>query len=98
MLFFFFQNEYFFNIVNFVKAIIREPNDLRQKSAADISCAEERRTLETTTMTLQSSISRCTTKMNAFFWLSNSKHSFRNQHYSSVIYCVPRAKAISFQK
>lgn len=69
-----------------------------KNAAADISRAEERTTLETTTMTLQSFISRCTTKMNAFFWLSNSKHSFRNQYYSSVLYYVPRAKAISFHK
>jgi len=35
--------------------------------AGDISRAEERTTLETTAMTLQSFISRCTIKMNECF-------------------------------
>jgi len=38
-----------------------------KNAAGDISRAEERTTLETTTMTLQSFISRCTIKMNEFF-------------------------------
>lgn len=96
----FFQSEYFFNIVNLVTAIICEPNDLRQKcswryfTCWRASCT----TLKTTTVALQSFISRCPIKMNEFFWLWNSKYSFRYQHYSRIIYYVPRATAITFKQ